>query len=166
MNRIRHRQRHALYAVGAILAVTGAAWAALHYLPDWLGVSERDAVAVNASLMKVHGAAAMLSLLLLGSLLAEHVRAGWRAARNRASGVIMLLLSCALIFTGYLLYYAGAEGTRQVASVLHLGAGALLPLVVLGHALRLMRVRRRRARNHVNREKAWKSTSGLPLQQR
>jgi len=145
MNPIRHRLRHALYAVGAILVVTGSAWALLHYLPNHLGVSERDAIAANAVLMKVHGAAAMLSLLLLGSLLSGHVLAGWESARNRGSGVTMLLLAGALIVTGYLLYYAGGEGVRQDASLVHLGAGAALPFVVFAHALRRMRSRRRHA---------------------
>lgn len=145
MNPVRHRQRRALYAVGAILAGTGTVWALLHYLPAQLGVNERDAIAVNAALMKAHGAAAMLSLLLLGSLLSGHVSEAWDSARNRTSGLAMLLLAGALVVSGYLLYYASAESTRQFASIFHLGAGALLPALVIAHALRRMRSRRRHA---------------------
>ncbi len=145
MNSIRHRQRHALYVVGTALVATGIAWALLHYLPGQLGIGERDAAVINAALMKLHGAAAMLSLLLLGSMLSGHVLAGWASARNRASGVTMLLLAGALVVTGYLLYYAGGEELRLGASLAHLAAGAALPVVVLAHALRRMRARRRHA---------------------
>jgi hypothetical protein len=145
VNAVRRPLRLALYGVGALLLLTGIAWAVLHYLPGWLGRSEREAQSANAFLMKVHGAAAMLALMLLGSLAADHVFAGWRAARNRVSGLTMLLLTFALIVTGYLLYYSGGEDTRELASMLHLGAGALLPAIVFVHALRLVRARRRHA---------------------
>ena len=143
MNRLRRRQRMAISLVGGLLLVTGAAWAVLHYLPGWLGVEERSAVAANAILMKVHGAAAMLSLLLLGAMLVLHVGVGWRSTRNKASGVLILGLSGLLLATGYLLYYAGSEEVRQAASLLHLAAGIALPVVIMFHALRLMLARRR-----------------------
>lgn len=136
MNFIRRPLRMALYADGSVLLLTGIIWAVLHYRPQWLWLSERDAMTANAMLMQVHGAAAMLSLMLLGMLLAAHVGAGWKSARNRGSGVAMLLLVATLIVTGYLLYYAGGEDLRGAASGLHLGAGAILPMIVLAHAYR------------------------------
>lgn len=152
MNRLRRPQRCSVYLVGSLLLITGAAWAMLHYLPGRFGADERNAIAVNAALMKVHGAAAMLSLLLLGALLGQHVGAGWRSARNKLSGVTILTLAALLVVTGYLLYYAGAEETRRIASHLHLAFGAGLPIVVCVHALRLIRMRRDRAA----RMRAWR----------
>lgn len=131
--------------VGGLLATTGAGWALLHYLWEPLGVDERAAISMSATLLQVHGAAAMASLVLLGSLLAGHVGDGWRASRNKASGVGALALTGVLAVTGYFLYYAGGEDARAAASAVHLGAGLLLPAIVLWHALRLIRARRRHA---------------------
>jgi len=143
MNRVRRVQRRLLYLTGLLLLATGAAWAVLHYVPDWLRIDERRAVEINAVLLKVHGAAAMASLVLLGMMLVEHVGAGWRGERNKTSGIAILALVAVLVVTGYLLYYAGGEELRQAASLLHLVAGVVLPLVIVFHALRLMLARRR-----------------------
>lgn len=60
---------------------------------------------------KIHGGAAMLTLLALGALTA-HVKRGWKAAKNRFSGLLLLGLSAFLIATGYGLYYAADEDFR------------------------------------------------------
>lgn len=143
MNLIRRPLRVSLYADGGLLLLTGIAWTLLHYRPQWLGQSARDAVALNAMLMRVHGAAAMYALALLGALLVGHVQSGWRAARNKWSGIAALALAGTLVLTGYALYYAGAEGARDGASLLHTVAGAALPVVIVAHALRLLRSRHR-----------------------
>ena len=142
MNRLRRPHRYSLYLVGGVLLATGAAWAAFHYVPQWLGVDERSGIEINAALIKLHGAAAMFSLVLIGTTLARHVGAGWQAARNKLSGIAILALAVLLIITGYLLYYAGDEQLRETSSVLHLAAGVILPAFVIAHAWRLMRQRR------------------------
>ena len=128
MNPLTRPHRALLYATGAILILTGIVWALLHYLAD-----ERVAVPANALLMKIHGAAAMVALLLLGALL-PHVAAGWRLLRNRQSGITLITLNGLMIATGYLLYYAGGETLRQGASVLHLTLGTLLAVLLLAHS--------------------------------
>ena len=40
--------------------------------------------------MKIHGAAAMAILVLVGMLLTGHVRFAWRARRNRGNGSLFL----------------------------------------------------------------------------
>ena len=127
MNKLGRLHRLALYTTGTILVLTGVAWALLHYLAD-----ESTAVPANALLMKIHGAAAMLALLLLGALL-PHVAWGWRLAHNRASGMALLSLNGLLIVTGYLLYYAGGDALRQSASVIHLVLGAVLAVLLPIH---------------------------------
>lgn len=131
MNPLAHAHRLALYATGVTLVLTGVAWALFHYLAD-----ESTAVPVNALLMKVHGGAAMLALLLIGALIPQHVAGGWRLARNRTSGIALSALAGILAVTGYLLYYAGGELLRQGASILHLAIGAGLPAALIVHRLR------------------------------
>ena len=127
MNKLGRVHRLALYATGAILVLTGLAWALLHYLAD-----ESTAIPANALLMKIHGAAAMPALLRLGALL-PHIAWGLRLQRNRASGIALLSLNGLLIVTGYLLYYAGGDMLRQGASVIHLVLGAVLALLLPIH---------------------------------
>jgi uncharacterized membrane protein len=83
--------------------------------------------------MKVHGAAAMAILVLVGMLLTGHVRSAWRARRNRANGSVFLSALGILTITGYALYYAGGEALRAWMSWIHLAAGFALPLLLILH---------------------------------
>jgi len=75
----------------------------------------------------------MLSLILFGTLLTEHVKPSWLARRNRRSGVLLSALNALLALTGYILYYAGGELLRVVASYAHLALGLLLPVLLTLH---------------------------------
>lgn len=92
--------------------------------------------------LRVHGAAAMGVLVLLGYVVAKHVGPAWRSGRNRFSGGVMVLIHLLLIATGYLLYYAGAESWREWSSAVHIALGTALPLVLLGHIWGGRRTRR------------------------
>jgi hypothetical protein len=83
--------------------------------------------------MKIHGAAAMAVLVLIGMLLSGHVRFAWRARRNRANGSVFLSAFAILTITGYGLYYAGGEGLRAWTSWSHLALGLVLPILLLIH---------------------------------
>jgi hypothetical protein len=146
MNRLGALQRRATYGVGAVLLLSGLAWAAAHYFPVLLGLDERGAASFNAALMKVHGAAAMIALTLLGTFLPRHIGAGWRMARNRATGTGVIAIAMLLAVTGYLLYYAGSDAVREAVSVVHLVLGIFLPAIVGVHVLRMVRVRLRHRR--------------------
>ena len=92
--------------------------------------------AAASLVMKVHGAAAMLTLVLLGALLAQHVPAGWTANKNRKSGAILLGAMAWLALTGYLLYYAGGESLRWYAAQSHLWVGIAACAIVALHIRR------------------------------
>jgi uncharacterized membrane protein YfcA len=83
--------------------------------------------------MKIHGAAAMAILVLIGMLLCGHVRFAWRARRNWANGSIFLSAFGVLAITGYGLYYTGDERLRAWTSWLHLAVGLALPILLLFH---------------------------------
>jgi hypothetical protein len=112
--------RRLLYATLAVLLVSGGLW-------EWLR---------SALLMKVHGGAAMLALLLLGAVVACHVPAGWKDARYKRTGIGILALAAWLMISGHLLYYSGDEAVRQAASYSHLGIGLALPLLLGFHVWR------------------------------
>jgi hypothetical protein len=120
--RIEAWLRRLLYATLATLLVTGAVW--------WL-LDER--AAVRPTLLALHGLAAMLSLLALGAVAVLHVRESWRRRRNRWSGAFVAACLTLLVATAFALYYAGQETLRDLASVVHLVAGLVLPLLLVAH---------------------------------
>jgi cation transport ATPase len=135
---LKRLQRYFLYAVLALLFFSGVAWAYWNYL--W---SPSDfEISAKIWAMKIHGAAAMVVLVLVGMLLSAHVRFAWRARRNRANGSVFLSAVAVLTITGYGLYYAGGERLRAWTSWIHLGVGLALPILLLIHILLGRRTRR------------------------
>ncbi|KAF5409511.1 MAG: hypothetical protein Udaeo2_02940 [Candidatus Udaeobacter sp.] len=106
--RLKRSQRYFLYAVLALVFWSGVAWAYWNYLRS----PEDFQTNAKSWAMKIHGAAAMAILVLIGMLLNGHVRFAWRVRRNRANGSIFLSAFAVLTITGYGLYYAGGESLR------------------------------------------------------
>lgn len=128
--RLKRFQRWFLYAVLALLFITGAAWAFWNYLAPAPGDFE---MSTKAWAMKIHGAAAMAILVLIGMLLTGHVRFAWRVRRNRGNGSLFLGAFGILTVTGYGLYYAGDENLRAWSSWIHLAIGLALPCLLVLH---------------------------------
>jgi uncharacterized membrane protein YbjE (DUF340 family) len=153
--RLKHLQRYLLYVVVALLFLSGVAWAYWHYLAVSLNNFETSA---KSWAMKVHGAAAMAILVLIGMLLSSHVRFAWRAGRNRANGSLFLSAFAVLVITGYGLYYFGGERLRAWTSWLHLAVGLALPIFLLIHIL----LGRRTRRSRQSRTRSHRPSQGLP----
>src|SRR5215468_9582211 len=126
--RLKRSQRYFLYAVLALLFLSGVAWTYWNYLAAPSGDFETSA---KTWAMKIHGAAAMAIFVLIGMLLNGHVRFAWRAGRNRTNGSIFLGAFAILTITGYGLYYAGGEKLRADMSWIHLAVGLALPILLL-----------------------------------
>jgi cation transport ATPase len=127
---VKPLHRRFLYFVVALLFLSGAAWTYWNYFVASHADSEMTA---KAWAMKIHGGAAMTILVLIGMLLTGHVRSAWRARRNRGNGLTLLSALAVLTITGYGLYYAGDEKLRAWASWIHLGAGLMLPFLLILH---------------------------------
>ena len=128
--RLKRFHRYFLYAVLALLFFSGVAWAWFNYF-----LTAEDVAAAKAWAMKIHGAAAMATLVLIGTILTAHVRFAWRAKRNRGNGVLFLSTFGILTVTGYGLYYAGGERLRAWTSWIHLGVGLVVPILLVVHIL-------------------------------
>ncbi len=134
--RLRPRLRAMFYAVFAVLFASGAGWWVAH---TWLQPAADSASApsvVEPWLLKVHGAAAMAALLVLGTLYPTHISRSWRTGRNRGWGIGLVVACLVLIVTGYLLYYVGSETIRDATVSIHLWLGVALPIVLLVHIWR------------------------------
>jgi hypothetical protein len=124
---------------GSTALLSGVAWTYWNYLAVSPGDFETSA---KTWAMKIHGAAAMATLVLIGMLLNGHVRFAWRAGRNRANGSVFLSALAALTITGYGLYYAGGERLRAWTSWIHLAVGLALPILLVIHIFVGRRTRR------------------------
>jgi len=126
------RFRWCLYAAVATLFATGAGVVGCRS-------TQRSAQrrifwqAATANLLMIHGAAAMIALLLLGGLFPSHIVRAWRGRLNRMSGSVMVFCNTVLIVTAFGLYYLGSETLRPLISDLHIVVGLALPLLLALH---------------------------------
>jgi hypothetical protein len=134
-------RRRAFFAIGFLLAATGAGWLVAHYL-----MRAADAELPHPAepwWLRAHGASVLAFLILFGSLLPTHVVPAWRRGRDLASGVALVTLIALLTVTGYGLYYAGSEAVRALTSRIHWVAGLASLAAVAWHLLSA-RISRRR----------------------
>ncbi|HXJ84482.1 MAG TPA: hypothetical protein VMS64_38065 [Candidatus Methylomirabilis sp.] len=146
--RLEPRVRASLYAVTALMFVTGGIW----WILDW-----RDALAVGSAwrqvgsyLLMAHGGAAMLALLLLGAMIPLHLRPAWPSGNSRVTGILMIAVNAALIVTAFGLYYIGHDALRRWTGTIHASIGFGMPALLAVH---VWRGRRRR----VERSEPWRS---------
>lgn len=125
--------RRWFYAAFAALFLTGVAWLIL----DRLSAGDPDAPQnpLQPWLLKLHGAAAMVALAILGALLPTHVKPGWKRRLNRPAGIGLTALCALLAATGYALYYAGDDALRRVATLAHDIVGLGFPVVLVWHVV-------------------------------
>lgn len=126
--------RHERWTYGVLAAVyfTGVAWLVLRYGVRDDGLESGWSIA-RVWALRAHGAAAMATLVAVGTLLAVHVPGGWRLRSNLRSGIGMLAVMALLVLTGWLLYYASGETLRAWSSWVHIAIGAAAPLGLVWH---------------------------------
>jgi hypothetical protein len=130
--RLGRFRRRSLYLLFAVLVASGAVWLWLHQgraddsLPSPL----------EPWLMKLHGAAAMLTIYLAGTMLHGHMLNGWHRHRNRASGGMAAGMLLLLVVSGYGLYYFNGDALRGLTEWLHWIVGFAAPLLLGWHIRR------------------------------
>ena len=125
-----------LYAVGAILTLSGALWLWFHYFVRVDGDFGPTLHPLEPWWLRIHGLSAAAFMIGFGSVLPGHVRRAWSAARNRVTGTVFFGVMLILTLSGYLLYYVGAESVREVMSIVHWAVGLALPLLAALHVWR------------------------------
>lgn len=134
--RLERWHRKVVYAVTGALVASGALWLVVHYFVRVAGPFGEAHHPMEAWSLRAHGLSAMLSLLVLGSLVLAHMRRAWILQRNRVSGLVLASIFVVLIASGYALYYFGSEELRPVIGAIHWLLGLICaPLLVLHIAL-------------------------------
>ena len=125
----------AVYGATAVLAVSGIIWLVLHYFLAVPGEYGPQVHPLESWMLRLHGAAAMVGLVIYGSLLPVHVRRAWSIRRNIVLGIGLVSVMLLLTVTGYLLYYDADENTRPVVSIAHWILGLVVPALLVWHVV-------------------------------
>jgi hypothetical protein len=133
--RLERWHRRCIYASCLLLLLSGAAWLVARYFLRPVGQFGEAISPIEPWAMKVHGAAMMVMLFFLGSLMNSHIRRALKARRNLASGWSMIGVMVLLTVTGFGLYYLAGESNRPVWSSVHWAMGLGLPVLVIAHVL-------------------------------
>ena len=139
--------RALLHGCCGVLFVTGALWLIAR---TWLVIAGEFGDSPHPLehwSLQLHGAAAMIFLLTLGSLVRGHVRTGWTMQRSRPSGISLLIASAVLIASGWGLYYVGNESARLWVARVHEWIGFGGPLLIAFHIAGRRRAARRNTTN-------------------
>ena len=142
--RLGARHKKMLYTGLALLWASGALWLLFHYFFQAEGDFGPEPHGLESWWLRLHGLAAMLALMLLGSLLPNHVKLAWTRRKNRRTGLPMLAVWGWLAATGYALYYFSSDANAAWLPLLHWGVGLTLPALLVVH---LKQVRRRSTRS-------------------
>lgn len=125
-----------IYLTVGLLTLTGLAWLLLDNFGKVEGEFGPEQNPALPWLLLGHGVLAYIFLVVAAMLLPVHVRLGWNAARNRKSGLTLLIAGAFLALTALVLYYASTEGFRGLSSMLHWIVGIGFPLLLIVHVIR------------------------------
>ena len=116
------------HAIFIICAVSGVLYLLAHEFQI------TPLAAENHSILIVHGFSAYFFVLLFGAVMPTHIKAGWKAKRNKISGSLMVLVMALLLISGLFLYYG--DETRDAALWVHWIIGCGLVLLFPLHFIR------------------------------
>ena len=131
--------RFAIYAVALGVWLSGVAWLILHYFMMQTGRLGPTPHPAEFWVLAAHAGFGFVAIFVFGALLERHIARAWPTSHRRGSGLFMAGALLVLIVSGYLLYYLGDEGARQITSIVHWGLGLLAPIFFFRH--RFTRVR-------------------------
>jgi hypothetical protein len=140
--RLTSGHRQWVYWPAAVLFASGALWLVFHYFLPTQGEFGPAPHPLEHWWLRLHGGAAMLALLVVGSLVPIHIRRGWHQRRNLPLGIALSATLLLLTLSGYALYYFGSEEARPWISMLHWGVGIASPLALVWHVASGRRLRR------------------------
>jgi len=119
-----------VYLTYGVLFFTGLAWV--------IGSTKDDSAVSSANdwqpfWLKLHGAAAIPALIIIGILIPLHMQRAWKAKKNRVTGLFMIAINVVLILTAWSLNYGGDEGARGWISKIHIAIGLFFPVALVFH---------------------------------
>lgn len=141
-------KRHRIWFYGSfsLLFLSGLLWILIHYFVPYRSDWGETTHPIESWILKIHGAVAMIALIVLGTLIPLHIKKGWLGKVNLQTGVTLIGVNLILILTGYALYYTGMERIRNFSSWTHSVLGILLPAVIFWHVQEGRKLRKKKSR--------------------
>lgn len=131
--KLSHRHELWIYFVSGLLVASGLGWLIAHYFLAAAGEFGEVHHFSEPWWLKLHGAAAMIFLIVFGALLPAHAFRAWRLNKNRWSGAVMMGFTLILVISAYGLYYAGGDTLRDWLGVIHWIVGLLAVAGLTAH---------------------------------
>lgn len=128
LGRMAKWQRWVSYTLFSLCVTTGLIWFVLGDLFEWMPPQLK-------AWWILHGITSILSLLLIGAALPQHISVAWKAKRNRIGGGISTFLLGLLLGSVMALYY-GAASFHDEARWIHIALGVVLVVLFPWHILR------------------------------
>ncbi len=142
-NRIPRWHRRAIYALTAMLVLSGVVWLLVVYLLAPPGEPVPAPHPWAGTLLLVHGVAAYAALLAYALVGHAHLRTGWRVPQLRNVALVLCVTIGVLALTGLGFYYLAAEAALPFLRWSHVAAGVILPCWLALHIVRGRHVTRR-----------------------
>jgi len=142
-NRLPRWHRWTVYALTAVLVVTGALWLLAVYALAAPGAPTPAPHAWASPLLTAHGVAAYAALFAYALVGHMHMRTGWRVPGLRSAAFWLCTMIATLAVTGLGLYYVAAETAVSASRWVHVAAGVLLPCWLVLHIVRGRRIAHR-----------------------
>ena len=133
MIRLSKIHEYIIYLISVIVTISGFVWL---YFDFFVRVETEYSLQVHPMqniFLIMHGTSSLIFLILLGSVLPNHVLKAWKIKNNRLSGGFFLLLFTILILTGIGLFYSAVEDNRRILSIMHWIIGILFPIFFVIH---------------------------------
>jgi hypothetical protein len=124
--------RRAIYAVCALLWMSGCAWLVAHFAFPTATDFGPAPNPWEPVLLRIHGWMAVCGVFLFGWITANHISDRWRKSPNRVSGFSLAGLVVILTASGYALYYT-TDRLHDVAGTLHEVMGAVAIAFAFAH---------------------------------
>ena len=133
--RIERWHRHWVFGSLFVVFASGTAWLVARFFLRSASQFGESIHPLEPYAIKIHGAAAMLLLFFVGTLLNGHIRRALKARRNLATGWTMIVTLALLVLTGFGLYYLAGEGDRTLWSGMHWIVGLIASTAFIVHLL-------------------------------
>lgn len=146
-NRLLRWHRRGIYALTAMLVVTGLAWLWVAYVLAPPGEPTPAPHAYAGTLLMWHGVAAYAALVACALVGQTHLRIGWRLPSQRVAGVMLTTSLLGLAVGGLGFYYVATEAVMPWLRWSHVALGLLLPAGLAWHIVRGRRLLHRDQRS-------------------
>lgn len=114
--------RRTIHTLMLALLLSGGLWMCVHFLA-WPAMARASLEGLpspwEAPLMKLHGAAMLGMVFIVGRLSGTHVLLGWRIKQRVWDGMALLVLLGGLAVSGYVLYYWVPDAWRDTLGLVH-----------------------------------------------